>query len=445
MISSFKRLWRDRRGNALAIAGAALPLVLGSAGLASDTIQWTLWKRQLQRTADSAAMAGVYAIASEKAVGNCSNIAAATYADPVAYDIRKNLKVLITPTCTVTNPPSVGGYTADEHAVRVSLSVQKRLAFSGMFMSDAPVINAISTATIVPSGKYCVVSLEDQSYTGIDASGATGLNLGCGMITNSTSMSAAVATGSATVTASPIAAVGGIPASNNWGSGTILQPFTVQQEDPFANVPVPTPSSCNPFSTYDVGGNNKPNRPVVDLSAQTGTICIKEGGSGVLSIQGDVILGAATYILDSTSLTMGSNDASLKCNGCTIILTTSGTDMSKIGNVSITGGELDLIAPSTGCTLGTAGCYDGIMIYQDRRADDLNNVKINGNSASKLEGAFYFPKANMTFTGTSGQDTNCMQIVSKRVTFNGNSGISNVCPTGSKAKSFVGKKVRLVE
>jgi hypothetical protein len=41
MISSLKRLWRDRRGNSLAIAGAALPLILGSAGLASDTIQWT--------------------------------------------------------------------------------------------------------------------------------------------------------------------------------------------------------------------------------------------------------------------------------------------------------------------------------------------------------------------------------------------------------------------
>ena len=53
MIGFFKKLWRDKRGNALVIAAAALPLVLGSAGLASDTIQWALWKRQLQRAADS--------------------------------------------------------------------------------------------------------------------------------------------------------------------------------------------------------------------------------------------------------------------------------------------------------------------------------------------------------------------------------------------------------
>ena len=60
MIKFFRKLLADRRGNALVIAGAALPLIVGAAGLANDTIQWTLWKRQLQRAADSAALAGVY-------------------------------------------------------------------------------------------------------------------------------------------------------------------------------------------------------------------------------------------------------------------------------------------------------------------------------------------------------------------------------------------------
>ncbi|HEX6785279.1 MAG TPA: pilus assembly protein TadG-related protein, partial [Sphingomicrobium sp.] len=60
MIGFFRKLLKDRRGNALAIACAAMPMVVGCAGLATDTIQWTLWKRQLQRAADSAALAGVY-------------------------------------------------------------------------------------------------------------------------------------------------------------------------------------------------------------------------------------------------------------------------------------------------------------------------------------------------------------------------------------------------
>src|SRR5215213_411394 len=65
MIKFFGKLWRDRRGNAILIAGAAMPLVVGAAGLATDTIQWTLWKRELQRAADSAAFAGVYAKAQD--------------------------------------------------------------------------------------------------------------------------------------------------------------------------------------------------------------------------------------------------------------------------------------------------------------------------------------------------------------------------------------------
>ena len=75
-------------------------------------------------------------------------------------------------------------------------SVQKKLGFSGMFMSATPTITASATATIVPSGKYCVISLENTAVTGITATGNANVNLGCGMITNSTSLTAAVATGS---------------------------------------------------------------------------------------------------------------------------------------------------------------------------------------------------------------------------------------------------------
>jgi Flp pilus assembly protein TadG len=439
MIAFAKSLWRDRRGNALVLAAAALPLVLGSAGLASDTIQWALWKRELQRAADSAAMAGVYAKVDGQAVGTCSDIANATYAQPVAYNLKTNNHVGIATACTVTNPPSTGAFTADAMAVRVALSVQKKLSFSSLFLSTPPTIRATATATIVPEGKYCVISLEEDAVTGIDATGSTVVDLNCGGKTNSTSMSAAVATGSSSVKMTPVAAVGGIPASTHWGTGTVLQPFSLAQEDPFKNVPVPTPSSCNPFSSYDTGNQNKPGG-TVDLSAQTGTICLKEGGSGVLDIKGNVKLGAATYVLDATSLKMTNTGAKLSCTGCTIILTssTAATDPSSIGSVSLEGGELSIVSPTT-------GTYKGISIYQDRRAAADNANKINGNSSSKLEGALYFPRGDLTYNGTSGQNTACLQLVVKRVQFTGNSAITNTCTGEGGGGSFEGKRVRLVE
>jgi hypothetical protein len=433
MISSFKRLWRDRRGNALAIAGAALPLVLGSAGLASDTIQWTLWKRQLQRAADSAAMAGVYAIAAEKPVGNCANISTATYVNPVAYDLKKNYRVVgITPTCAVTNPPSVGGFTADPQAVRVSLSIQRRLAFSGMFLSSVPTITADATATVVPSGIYCARAMVNLPQTGINATGSTKTKLRCGMFTNSTSMTAAVATGNAEVEATPIGAVGGIPASDHWGDSTVLQPFMPAQDDPFANVPVPTPTTpCQNFNYPD----NKPNSPPVTITPAAGEImCFKSD----VTIAGNVTFGPGVYVIDGAGLKMNTNGASLTCNECTFVLTTSGTDMSKIGSADLSGGKLTMTPPKT-------GAYKGIIIYQDRRAELDNNFHINGNSSSKIEGAFYAPRADLTFNGTSGMDTKCMQLVGWKLIFTGNSELDNVCPTGSGASPFEGKSIRLVE
>src|SRR4051812_7153421 len=129
MISFFKKLWRDKRGNALMIAGAALPLVLGSAGLASDTIEWALWKRQLQKAADSAALAGVYAKMQTQDVSTAVN-----------YDVDSGNNFLrsgaTAKKITLLNAPVVG-FPSDgndfTNAVSVQLQIQKKLGFSSLF------------------------------------------------------------------------------------------------------------------------------------------------------------------------------------------------------------------------------------------------------------------------------------------------------------------------
>jgi Flp pilus assembly protein TadG len=430
MIGFFKKLWRDKRGNALVIAAAALPLVLGSAGLASDTIEWALWKRQLQRAADSAAIAGVYA-----------HVQSASVTDAVTRDLSYNSHVGITTAVATTNPPSTGSYTADINAVRVALSVQKKLSFSGMFMSAVPTINATATATIAPAGKYCVISLENTAVTGITATGSATVNLGCGMITNSTSLNAAVATGSSTVAASPIAAVGGISASNNWGSGTVLQPFTLAEADPFASVPPPTfPNPQCP--NLNVNANETKDRWNASDYKTTpdGYLCF-----GNMTLNGDVTLPSnSVIVLDAGSLSIGSQ-ANVSCTNCTIVLSSRTADSNprSIGNADINGGAtVNLSASNT-------GTYKGLIIYQDRRAinDTSANYqsRLNGNSSSSFEGGFYFPNQQVMFNGTAGMQTNCMQLVARVVVYSGNMDINNTCPANSGAHAFDGKKVRLVE
>lgn len=416
-----RKLWNDERGNALIIAGAALPLVIGSAGLATDTIQWSLWKRQLQRAADSAALAGVYA----KVQGNSGQTSAQAVDADLSDNNHTNI-ALLSGYPQVTYPTGAGW----QNGVKVRLAIQKDLGFSSVFMSSPPTIIAEATAATIATGVYCVVSLEPTSATGITATGNGSINLGCGMITNSTSITAAIATGSSEVYASPIAAVGNISDSDHW-NGAELLPFTVKQEDPFANVNPPAFAPCQ-------GAANRLrvlSNATVNRSTDTGVVCFSE-----MTLAGDVTLGSATYVIDGGSFDVGAQ-AKVRCTGCTIILTNSNTSSTApIGSVNINGGaQINMSAPNS-------GPYKGLLFYQDRRAESSSSTvnRINGNSSSLMTGAMYFPQQKMEVNGTAGLNFSCAQFVARRVEFSGNGSITNSCPGGYGTGTIMGKHVRLV-
>ena len=419
-MSFWKRLIKDKRGNALILAGAALPLVIGSAGLASDTIQWALWKRQLQRAADSAALAGTYA--------RVQNNAGQSPGQAVTADLADNNHVGF----ALLNAPVVSFPTSSSwtNGVRVELAIQKKLGFSSLFLPAPPIIRAQGTAATIATGIYCVVSLIDTGATGITSTGNSTLNLGCGMITNSTSLSAAVAMGSSQVHATPVAAVGNVPPSTNW-NGAELLPYTVKQEDPYASKEPPKPfGPCQ--------GNANQIRVIanqtLDRSADTGVQCVSE-----IDANGTLKLGAATYVLDAGSFSAGAQ-AKISCTGCTIILSNSSSgSTATIGGVDINGGaEIKMSAP-------TSGNYEGILFYQDRRAPKSTTIvnKINGNSDSVMSGAFYFPNQALDVNGTANLDFACAKFVSYVVNFSGNGSINNTC-SGYGGGAIMGKHVRLV-
>ncbi|MEO6432640.1 MAG: pilus assembly protein TadG-related protein, partial [Sphingomicrobium sp.] len=211
MLNFLRKLFKDRRGNALVIAAAALPLLVGSAGLATDTIQWALWKRQLQRAADSAAIAGVYDRVNNAGLTSSTSTA-------VSHDLTLNQHTGISLKSgypQVTFPTS----SADEdNQVKVTLAVEKDLAFSSIFLSETPTILTAATAASVPGiSEFCVVSLESSAAnTGIAITGNSGIEMDCSFMSNSPAKNSAYAKGSSTVKAKSIAAVGGIQQSANW-------------------------------------------------------------------------------------------------------------------------------------------------------------------------------------------------------------------------------------
>jgi len=420
MIGFFKRLWRDRRGNALVIAGAALPFVVGGAGLATDTIQWAMWKRELQRAADSAAMAGVYA--------RVQNNSGMTAAQAVNADLVNNnsTDISLLSGYPQISYPGGSGYT---DAVRVTLAIKKTLGFSSLFMSDAPTITATGTAALFDADSFCVVALAPTGASLI-IQGSSNTNMGCGAIANSTDGTSAVnINGTAhTFVADPVAAAGAIDGTIN-GSPN-LEPYHIPQPDPYAGISTTVPSGtpCTNFNQHIVAqqgqGNGGGNSNAITLSP--GCYSTFNPGNNTYNLQ------PGTYYLNNTNLSL-SGQTRLVGDGVTIILT--GTSP---GSVSMTGSSsMDLSAP-------TSGQYANLVLIQSANATTGNNNTINGDNNTVLDGAVYFPKGDITLTGSSTQAYQCAMIVGYTVEFSGSSTIQNDTSACSAATQVAGKKVRLI-
>jgi Flp pilus assembly protein TadG len=415
-----KDLLSSERGNVLVIAAATMPLLIGSAALAIDTIQMDLWKRQMQRAADSGALAGAFAIAQSKQASPA-----------VTRDLLLNNDVTLSGTPVVENAPTVGAYAGNVRAVRVVLSSQRTMPFMSFFTRSSSSVTVEATATAIYQGQYCMVSLESGNVTGITFSGSTSVDLGCGVVSNSRAASAVVAGGSATIRANPVSAVGGVPSSTAYVQPTTLMPYVSAQADPYALLPrTPSPPAG---LTCQNKLRVQPNDPPPTITGGVnGEYCFKG-----MDIKGTVNLPPGTYYIDGSSFDLGAQ-AVVNGTGVTIILTSSTPgDTTTFAGIDMNGGAvINLTSP-------TSGTYKGVLFYGDPRTPYANTT-INGNSASLIEGGLYFPSRQLTFNGNTGLQTRCIQLVARRLVFSGNSSVQNDCPATGGAKAFDATFVRLV-
>jgi hypothetical protein len=416
-----RRLLKSERGNVVVIGATTLPMVIGAAALGVDTIQLSLWKRQLQRAADSAALAGGHALAQQK------DVTAA-----VDRDLQLNNQVPLLAGRIVEPPPQSGAFAGDTRAVRVVISSKQTLPFWSFFTNESPTLRVEATARIVPDGEFCLYADEDGTTPGITVGGSGHLNLGCGMATNSIAANAVALSGSATVIATPITAPGGLSTSTRYVPPTELNPYATPLKDPLASLANPTvPPGCLP--KYSQGPNEAP--PAITMPASK-VICFNG-----MDIKGTVTLPPGTYIINGDAFSAGAQ-ANITCLGCTIVLTssTAATNPASVATLDIgAGARLNLEATYEG-----GGEYAGILFYQDRRATLLNAMTFNGNAAGKLQGAIYLPRANLNWNGGSAMITTCLQFITRRLNFSGNANVDNNCPTNSGVRDLRANYVRLV-
>lgn len=425
MIAFMKSLWRDRRGNAMLVAAAAMPMVIGAAGLATDTIQWTLWKRELQRAADSAAFAGVYAKADNHSVSSA-----------VSTDIQRNNKtgIAIKTGYPLISYPTSSNYT---NAVRVQLAVQKKLAFSSLFLPTAPTITAAGTAAMIDQYEYCLRALRRSGGPGITIGGSSSVALGCGAMSDSSANPSVSTNGSSySFTAPVVAGAGRLPASITGVAA--LRPNRPPMGDPYEgqfSTDIPAGMSCTNFVSHrtNLGTGANPN---YHLSPGCYTSFAPNGSN-------TYTLDPGVYYLNNTDFVLNGNDV-LIGSGVTIILT--GTTPGRVQTNGTS--TVNLSAPTAtncGTYVGVNSCnYKNMLFIQSPNATTGNNNTINGTAGSTYDGAMYFPKGSIDFTGTAGNMTKCLMVVGYTVAFSGNTNLQNDT-TGCTANSTVkGKEVRLV-
>ncbi|HEY0625722.1 MAG TPA: pilus assembly protein TadG-related protein [Allosphingosinicella sp.] len=403
-----KRLYQDKKGNVLMIGAAAMPLVIGSAALAVDTIQASLLRRHLQRAADSGALAGAYAQAQSEDIDSAVD-------DALAYNDAFPL----------TDEPTIT-LGEDGRSVNVSLRATRSLPFWSFF-GEEPDMQVQATAALVYSGKYCMVSLDESTDTGIDFSGSGEVDLKCGVIANSRGNAAVSAGGNGKVIASPVAAGGNIVENPDPDKGfmtpTIKLPYSMKQEDPYEDVPEPVlPNPCS-------GGA---------LDAANRAIVVKYPGCySASTVQGTLLLKPGTYYI--TGAVNWHADALIKEDspagseqGITLIFM---NQPSISINAKTT---VKLTPPATGDYAGL------IMYYYDPNPTSVQNFGINGSSTSAYTGGIYFPTHKLTFNGNATMNTTCIKLVAKKLVFLGNVKVENTCPTDDYDTRFDAEWVRLV-
>lgn len=458
MFALLKKLWRDRRGNALVIAGAALPMIVGAAGLATDTIQWTLWKRQLQRAADSAAIAGVYA--RDAASGSTTSVDGV-----VAHDLSLNLHTYYGLTsgnancsgkCTIAFPAN-SGYETDQ--VTVTIALQQRLPFSSLFLSTPPTITATATAASIPAGgDACIEALDTTSATGITFSGNAAIEMpDCDIFSNTSGSNSAIGQGSSSITANSVGGVGGVQNSNNF-TVTAYRPYSPPLADPFADAPASNNGSPNPSDMHCAGHTvTKGGKSTFVLDALTDATNMSTAtdiNGNPANCWSSLSVGANTTLSVPASYSgpiyINGGDATLQgnfsCASCTIVLTNNDPSSSTIGSIKANAqAVINITAP-------TSGDYKGLAVYQDRRAASCtgNCNTINGGSGSVITGAIYFPNQEIWYNGNGTTTATCTMFVAKRVAFTGNSATSNKfkslsqCASEGLPSSSTVRMVRLV-
>jgi hypothetical protein len=454
------RRGRFNRGQVLWLVIASIAVLMGFAGLATDVgLAWNT-RLSMQSAADAAALAGADALLEGSSNYTSPADSAATrngFTNGSGTTGNSN-----TVTITVSNPPTSGAHTSDDSAVQVTISqAQPTYFLKALGVTSIPeTVTAVATAL---SGSGCVYALDPSaSQAFLNNSGTFTSSCGIMVDSNSSSAfnvnSGATVSAAAVGVVGGVLDHGTVTPAPVTGIATFSDPLASL---PTPSAPATPSTTCSPSQpaqnfnspgTYNLAAGCYPtlnfnsSGAIVNMNS-TGNYIFPNG----MSTQGTVNLnGTGTYYFGSTvNINSGTFNAggsgsyyfssgfnidsgvtatvglayfggTVNFNGNGIWnLSGNGTYYFNSGLTDDSGGTirsqtsggtatnnmlyfnsgtltvnssaiLDLTAP-------TSGTYAAILMFQNRT--DSTAVNIDSGSSVTLNGALYFPDAEITLNG----------------------------------------------
>lgn len=423
-------------GNATVIVGLGLPVLLGAAGYATEMAQIYAWKRELQHSVDQAALAGAWALVYDKDTQ--------TYTTRAQQEFDANQAVTKT-FADADATVQLGAYgSTTNNSVIVSARATKRLPFSGYLLDRSLTVFARAQATYASGGTYkaCLMALKEDATPTFTVGGSATVNAACGLGALSCEP------GAIQIDVGNDPDQKGVTTDSIVTCGTADVPEYLQSkvtngasglENPFADLPPPTPTNNTSKTLNCPNGNN----------ASTTTTNITPGRyTGGMNMACKIVMAKGIYIVDGGVLDMSDQKANITGTGVMFVLR-NGAQL-KLGG-SGNAGTLNLTPMEAADFVGTANedykdLYGGMLIYEDKTGQTSPvSHDFNGNANISVRGTFYLPNGNLSINGNSNTTPLCFQLWASTLTISGNTSISTTCTSTqtNSAGSAIGG-VRLV-
>jgi uncharacterized membrane protein len=155
-VSFVNRLRRDASGQSMVLAAIMLPVVIGFAGFAVDVGYAFSYKKQMQTAADSAAMAGAYAVKTDSSMDSAALDGVVGIASSNRGFTNGSGGIVVSvcrPGVDLSCPTSFS-YAPADGAVKVTISLVKDSFFAKIFNFNwtTKIASAVASRTTTGSG-----------------------------------------------------------------------------------------------------------------------------------------------------------------------------------------------------------------------------------------------------------------------------------------------------